>query len=80
MKITSGSFFFSILLFVLLCGTAGAFAEGSEMNGSYRTEEIWCRNGSEEVYGIAYIPDRDGKFPLVIFSHELGNNHQSGIR
>lgn len=80
MKISSGSVFFSILLFVLLCGTAGAFAEGSEMNGSYRTEEIWCRNGSEEIYGIAYFPDRDGKFPLVIFSHELGNNHQSGIR
>ena len=46
----------------------------------YRTEEIWCQNGADSIYGIAYIPDTDAKVPLVIFSHELGNNHESGIR
>ena len=46
----------------------------------YRTEEIWCQNGAGSIYGIAYIPDTNSKVPLVIFSHELGNNHESGIR
>ena len=46
----------------------------------YRTEEIWCQNGTDSIYGIAYIPDTNAKVPLVIFSHELGNNHESGIR
>ena len=47
---------------------------------SYRTEEIWCENGSSRIYGVAYIPEAEGKLPLVIFSHELGNNHESGVR
>ena len=46
----------------------------------YRTEEIWCQNGAGSIYGIAYIPDTNSKVPLVIFSHELGNNHESGVR
>ena len=46
----------------------------------YRTEEIRCLNGADSIYGIAYIPDTNTKVPLVIFSHELGNNHVSGIR
>ena len=32
------------------------------------------------IYGIAYIPDTvEEKKPLVIFSHELGNSHTTGI-
>jgi len=46
----------------------------------YHTEEIWCENGNKKIYGMAYIPDGDGTYPLVIFSHELGNNHEAGIR
>ena len=80
MKVKNGLYVVAVVLFLLLCGTFGVFAEGMKMDGSYRTEEIWCRNGSDQIYGIAYIPDGEGKFPLVIFSHELGNNHESGIR
>ncbi|MCR5447907.1 MAG: alpha/beta hydrolase [Solobacterium sp.] len=48
---------------------------------SYRTEEILCRNGNNQIYGFAYIPDAGKeKYPLVIFSHELGNDHTSGER
>ena len=45
----------------------------------YHTEEINCTNGGEDIYGVAYIPDTDAaKYPLIIFSHELGNTHTSG--
>ena len=47
---------------------------------TYRTEEIWCENGSSRIYGVACIPEAEGRLPLVIFSHELGNNHEAGVR
>lgn len=47
---------------------------------NYRTEEIWCLNGENRIYGIAYIPAGEDNFPLIIFSHELGNDHESGVR
>lgn len=47
---------------------------------TYRTEEIWCNNNGNRIYGVAYIPDtQEEKKPLVIFSHELGNSHTAGI-
>ena len=59
-------------------------AEGEEAmsTGSYTTQEIWVQNGDDRIYGIAYVPaTEDGKkVPLVIFSHELGNDHTSGER
>ena len=47
-----------------------------------QTQEIWVQNGDDRIYGIAYVPaTEDGKkVPLVIFSHELGNDHTSGER
>ena len=72
-------FFLSAVLALFLA--CAGFAEGTgEAMMDYRTEEIWCRNGADSIYGIAYIPETDAKVPLVIFSHELGNNHESGIR
>lgn len=47
---------------------------------AYSTQEIWVQNGDSKIYGIAYVPDSKGKSPLVIFSHELGNDHTSGER
>ena len=71
-------FFVTILALILTCT---GFAEGTgETTMDYRTEEIRCQNGTDSIYGIAYIPDTNAKVPLVIFSHELGNNHESGIR
>ena len=50
--------------------------------GTYTTQEIWVQNGDNRIYGVAYIPALDAgkKVPLVIFSHELGNDHTSGER
>lgn len=44
----------------------------------YEKSELWCENHGKRIYGIAYIPKTDGKFPLVIFAHELGNTHAAG--
>ncbi|MBR3225130.1 MAG: alpha/beta hydrolase [Atopobiaceae bacterium] len=56
--------------------------EGEQaMNANgYTTQEIWVQNGSNRIYGIAYVPNKNEKVPLVIFSHELGNDHTSGER
>ena len=48
--------------------------------GTYTTQEIWVQNGDNRIYGVAYVPNTDKKVPLVIFSHELGNDHTSGVR
>ena len=53
--------------------------DGDGRSGSYMTREIWCRNGDARIYGVAYIPEGQEKSPLVIFSHELGNSHKTGI-
>ena len=54
--------------------------EGEVAMHTYSTQEIWVQNGDLRIYGIAYVPETDGKKPLVIFSHELGNDHTSGVR
>ena len=46
---------------------------------SYHTKEIWCRNGSHRIYGVAYLPNTSNPAPLILFAHELGNNHTSGV-
>lgn len=45
----------------------------------YQTREIWCENNGDKIYGEAYIPITDGKSPLIITSHGLGANHESGV-
>ena len=69
---------------VLFAGCSSAnTGDGSgqtESQGSYTKQEIWVQNGDMKIYGVAYVPETDGKLPLVIFSHELGNDHTSGER
>lgn len=45
----------------------------------YSKEVFWCGREGQRIFGILYIPERDGKLPLVIFSHEMGRTHTSGI-
>ena len=49
-----------------------------EATYDYEVREIWCENNGQKIYGEAYIPITDGKSPLVIHSHGLGANHESG--
>ena len=54
---------------------------GSDMSAyTYATREIWVKNSDMNIYGVAYVPDTNRKMPLIIFSHELGNDHTSGER
>ena len=45
---------------------------------AYKTRELSCASAGQEIYGLAYLPEREGKLPLVIFSHELCSTHRSG--
>ena len=71
-----------MILCLLLPGMAVNQANGGEAIPvyTYTTQEIWVQNGDFSIYGIAYVPETEGKVPLVIFSHELGNDHTSGER
>ena len=61
--------------------TASSANGGEEMSAyTYTTREVRVQNGEFSIYGIAYVPDGMSKAPLVIFSHELGNDHTSGER
>ena len=44
---------------------------------AYSRQEIWLENEGQRIYGIAYIPDVEGKLPLVILSHGLGGSYSS---
>lgn len=74
------------------CGRMGSqISSGAELNDeyeknfrmsdatvSYRTEELSCKIGKQNIYGIVYIPDIQEKVPLIIFAHELCSTHESG--
>lgn len=49
-------------------------------NGQYPFERTveYCPNENGTIYGVLYRPQRAGKLPCVIFSHELGSTHGSG--
>lgn len=49
-----------------------------KLSYDYDVKEIWCENNGKKIYGKAYVPKTDGKSPLVITSHGLGANHESG--
>lgn len=44
----------------------------------YEVRELWVENNGQKIFGEAYVPITDGKSPLVIHSHGLGANHESG--
>ena len=44
---------------------------------TYARREIWLENEGQRIYGIAYIPDVEGKVPLAILSHGLGGSYAS---
>ncbi|MBR2801392.1 MAG: alpha/beta hydrolase [Erysipelotrichaceae bacterium] len=43
-------------------------------------EERICRKDGRKIYGVLHKPAGEGKRPLIIFAHELGNSHVSGTR
>ena len=45
----------------------------------YRKQVLCCQNGGRTIYGVVFLPAAEGKYPLVVYSHELGGSHHSGI-
>lgn len=47
----------------------------------YMTEELYAERGSNQLYGVVYIPQNAGqRMPAVIFSHGFGGNYQVGTQ
>lgn len=44
----------------------------------YTVQPIWCQSQKGRIYGEAYVPKGGGRFPLIIASHGLGANLNSG--
>ena len=44
----------------------------------YSEEEIWCRSGEKDIYGVLFRPEREEKVPLVIYSHGLNSDYEAG--
>lgn len=55
-------------------------SQGETTMYTYKTQEIRVQNNDLRIYGVAYVPEKNTKMPLVIFSHEPGNDHKSGER
>ena len=47
---------------------------------AYTTREVWVENDGARIYGVAYLPKADEPAPLVVFAHELGVDHSSGMK
>lgn len=47
---------------------------------TYATKDLWCHDGDERIYGLAFIPDHEEgqRVPLIVFSHGFGVNHAYG--
>lgn len=45
----------------------------------YRIRTRYSERDGKKIYGVAYIPYREEKVPLVILSHELCATHESGM-
>lgn len=45
---------------------------------TYRTDTLYCHRDDLKIFGIAYIPEGEGRFPLVIYAHGIGSNHTAG--
>lgn len=46
---------------------------------SYVKSEIIINNNGKKIYGILFKPLVEAKIPIVVYSHELANNHERGI-
>lgn len=60
--------------------TAAAESSGIDLNKRYEYDvrEMTVNNNGEKIWGELYIPKTDGKVPLVLTSHGMGANHESG--
>lgn len=58
--------------------TSSNHSSSQQVAGSYQIKEQPVQGPKGQLYGQLYQPDGVENAPLVIFSHELGNTHESG--
>ena len=59
-------------------GGSSSGNSGSSASGGYESEVLYCKNGSEKLYGEMYTPDNySGKLPVVILAHSYMLNGSS---
>lgn len=58
--------------------TAPATVIDQNKTYDYEVREIWCDNNGQKIYGQAFVPKTNGRSPLIITSHGLGANFESG--
>ena len=71
----------ALAIVALLSGCGGDRLKNEKKYGKnydYEVREIWVDNNGQKIYGEAYIPNVEGKMPLVLTSHGLGTNHNTG--
>ena len=71
------------------CSESSSFPEERQQTGTqvqalsdlptttYSEREIWLENEGQRIFGIAYVPNLEGRLPLVILSHGLGGSYAS---
>ena len=69
-----------IIIFVLTISIILFFgAMRYKNNSKYSIEEIWFYNDkNQKIFGELYKPKKDGKVPLIIYSHGLGSTYTVG--
>lgn len=50
-----------------------------ETKYSYRTQEIHTVYDGIDLYGVALIPERDGKLPVIIYAHGAESDYRSDM-
>ena len=60
--------------------TTAAESSGIDLNTRYEYDvrEMTVDNNGEKIWGEVYIPKKEGKMPIVLTSHGMGANHESG--
>lgn len=60
-------------------GSSSSEQLSSEEEQDYELRTITVDNDGSKIWGQAYIPNKGGsRFPLLIFSHGIGNSYRSG--
>ncbi len=67
-----------VILSLTACNRNEIMDEKYGKNYDYEIREIWVDNNGQKIFGEAYVPKTEGKVPLILTSHGLGTNHNTG--
>lgn len=71
------SFFKKLSIKSILTGMLLLSLSTYGLAADFKTLETKIGNADNQIYGLTYLPEKQGKMPLVIFSHELTVTHKT---